>query len=59
MRGKGIGRKIITQVVHQLMIEKFSRIYLEVETTNNSAMGLYRSIGFEQHVLYDYYSSVV
>ena len=57
-RGKGIGRKILTTIVSQLKREGYSQIYLEVESTNAAAMGLYQSIGFKQKACFDYYVSV-
>ncbi|GGC80832.1 GNAT family N-acetyltransferase [Enterococcus wangshanyuanii] len=57
-RGKGIGRKMLTTIVSQLVREGYSQIYLEVESTNAAAMGLYQSIGFKQKACFDYYLSM-
>ncbi|MEI5992608.1 GNAT family N-acetyltransferase [Candidatus Enterococcus mansonii] len=54
-RGQGIGRKILNQVLQQLVEKNATSIYLEVESTNTPAYKLYESIGFEKKTLFDYY----
>ncbi|WP_086313187.1 hypothetical protein A5821_000732 [Enterococcus sp. 7F3_DIV0205] len=54
-RGQGIGRKIICQLVQQLIDKQATKIYLEVDSTNEAARHLYHSIGFEEQTLFDYY----
>lgn len=55
-RGQGIGRKILSQIIQQLLENQAQKIYLEVEATNDNARHLYRSIGFDEQTLFDYYS---
>ena len=55
-RGQGIGEALVRALVEELMSRGVRRIYLEVETTNAGAMGLYQRLGFEQiGTLADYY----
>lgn len=54
-RGQGIGRKIMSQLIQQLLEKGAETVYLEVESTNDAAVHLYRSIGFEEQTLFDYY----
>lgn len=54
-RGQGIGRKILSQVIEQLLEKQATEIYLEVESTNAAAFHLYQTIGFEAKNLFDYY----
>lgn len=54
-RGQGIGRKILSQVIEQLLEKQAKEIYLEVESTNAAALHLYQAIGFEEKSLFDYY----
>lgn len=54
-RGQGLGRKVISQLIQQLREKQVKKIYLEVESTNEVACHLYRSIGFEKQTLFDYY----
>ncbi|MEI5992258.1 hypothetical protein A5881_003814 [Enterococcus termitis] len=54
-RGQGIGRKIMSQLIQQLLERGAETVYLEVESTNDAAVHLYRSIGFEEQTLFDYY----
>lgn len=54
-RGRGYGRQFLTAVLAQLRGEPHQRITLEVETENAPAVGLYRSLGFEEATTYGYY----
>lgn len=54
-RGQGIGRKVINQVIQQLLERQAQTIYLEVESTNDTALHLYRSVGFKEQTIFDYY----
>lgn len=54
-RGQGIGRKVISCLIQQLVEKQPEKIYLEVESRNEIAFNLYRSIGFEEQRLFDYY----
>lgn len=57
-RGQGLGRKILTQILQQLMKEQAQEIYLEVESTNAAAYHLYQSLGFVKKTAFDYYMFV-
>ena len=54
-QGKGIGRNVLRQVVKQ-QHESGNSIYLDVETKNAQALGLYEEIGFEIVHAQDYYT---
>jgi len=54
-RGRGIGRQVLSGIARQLVFEGVSRVGLEVSTMNDSALGLYRSCGFEVTGTEDYY----
>src|SRR4051812_4200565 len=54
-RGRGIGRQILSQLLRIMESEGYKRFALEVETTNESAGGLYHSFGFKTTTTYGYY----
>jgi len=54
-RGRGIGRQVLSGIARQLVSEGVSRVGLEVSVSNDSALGLYRSCGFEVTGTEDYY----
>lgn len=54
-RGKGYGRGILCSALNILKKENVNNIYLEVETENKNALGLYESCGFEEISVMDYY----
>jgi ribosomal protein S18 acetylase RimI-like enzyme len=54
-RGRGYGKEILARAIEDVVAERPQPIYLEVETNNDPAFGLYRSFGFEVMVTYDYY----
>ncbi len=51
-RGKGLGRALITTLLHWALQQGIACAFLQVDVTNSAALGLYKSLGFE--VLYDY-----
>ncbi|KAB7672650.1 GNAT family N-acetyltransferase [Bacillus sp. B1-b2] len=55
LRGKGIGRKVLTKVV-KMEHQKGLPIFLEVEAKNAQALTLYESCGFKSYHSQDYYS---
>ncbi len=55
LRGRGYGRQILGMVINQALLSR-TRIVLEVETDNLSALGLYQSCGFRETTAYDYYA---
>jgi ribosomal protein S18 acetylase RimI-like enzyme len=54
-RGRGYGRQILTHVIADIAASRPQPLFLEVETDNTPALGLYRSAGFEIVRTYDYY----
>ena len=54
MRGKGIGRSALSQVV-RMEKEKGLSIFLDVEAKNDRALSLYESCGFKSYQSQDYY----
>jgi ribosomal-protein-alanine N-acetyltransferase len=46
-RGRGIGRLLMEEVLRRLYRERIASCFLEVDGENESAVGLYRSLGFE------------
>jgi ribosomal protein S18 acetylase RimI-like enzyme len=55
LRGRGYGREILARTIADIVAARPQPIYLEVETDNAPAFGLYQSFGFEMLVTYDYY----
>ena len=51
-RGKGLGRAMLTTLLHWAKAECATQAFLQVDVTNIAALALYRSLGFA--VLYDY-----
>lgn len=54
-RGRGIGRQVLSGLAGELLTEGVKRVGLEVSSTNDSALGLYLSCGFEVTGTEDYY----
>jgi ribosomal protein S18 acetylase RimI-like enzyme len=55
-RGRGFGRQMLARVVGDLLSTGYDRISLEVATSNDRALELYRTNGFEVVVTLDYYN---
>lgn len=53
-QGKGIGRKVLQKVIKDQISDGFS-VHLEVETKNDHALGLYKTVGFKVVHSQDYY----
>ncbi|WP_254777108.1 N-acetyltransferase [Paenibacillus sp. yr247] len=53
-QGKRRGRKVLRRVIQEQGSTGYS-IYLEVETKNDHALGLYKSVGFKVVHVQDYY----
>jgi GNAT superfamily N-acetyltransferase len=46
-RGSGLGRALVLQSLHGFRSAGLKRVYLEVTADNNSAVELYRTVGFQ------------
>ncbi|MHA1157182.1 MAG: GNAT family N-acetyltransferase [Alphaproteobacteria bacterium] len=47
-RGRGLGRLLMEEALRALYSERVKACFLEVDASNVSALGLYRSLGFQQ-----------
>ncbi|MFA9376021.1 MAG: GNAT family N-acetyltransferase [Lachnotalea sp.] len=54
-RGKGFGRGILLNAINKLRETEVKEIMLQVETENETALGLYKSCGFHETSIMDYY----
>jgi ribosomal protein S18 acetylase RimI-like enzyme len=54
-RGRGYGKEILARAIADIVAQRPQPVFLEVETENDPAFGLYRSFGFEVTTTYDYY----
>jgi len=55
-RRRGFGRQMLVLVIKQVRAASEKGIALEVETMNETAIGLYRSCGFRETTTYGYYT---
>lgn len=55
LRGRGIGREVLQRACQDQFDTGATRVDLEVEVENDSALGLYTSVGFEPVATDDYY----
>jgi ribosomal protein S18 acetylase RimI-like enzyme len=55
-QGRGIGRDVLRRVCRQLRDEGAQRVTLEVASDNDSALGLYLSVGFSSEATEDYFA---
>lgn len=58
-RGKGYGRAILQHSILQLKAAAADVVLLQVETGNETALGLYRACGFQETATMDYFSIAV
>jgi ribosomal protein S18 acetylase RimI-like enzyme len=58
-RGRGYGKEILARAIADIVAARPQPVFLEVETENDPAFGLYRSFGFEVTTTYDYYRLAV
>jgi ribosomal-protein-alanine N-acetyltransferase len=55
-QGNGLGRELLSALIHEARRRECSQVFLEVRSNNASAVTLYESVGFErQAVRTDYY----
>ena len=55
-RGQGYGRELLTWAVEKLLAQGAKKIFLQVDTVNANALGLYQSCGFVEQDVMMYYS---
>lgn len=48
LRGRGIGRQLLTHLLEQMRAAGYHQAYLETSTQMEAARSLYRSVGFEE-----------
>ena len=58
-RGKGYGREILSLMLQKLLSDQINTILLEVEVKNENALSLYKSCGFKELTVYDYYEKAL
>lgn len=56
LRGRGIGRAVLSAVCRELRERGPHEVTLEVAVDNDHALGLYTGVGFEQRATEDYYA---
>jgi ribosomal protein S18 acetylase RimI-like enzyme len=54
-RGRGYGKEILARTIADITAARPQPVFIEVETNNDPAYGLYRALGFEVTTTYDYY----
>ncbi|MDD7795152.1 GNAT family N-acetyltransferase [Clostridium sp. 'White wine YQ'] len=54
-RRKGYGRIVLSLILEKLLKNNVNSIILEVASENDKALGLYKSCGFKESTIYDYY----
>jgi ribosomal protein S18 acetylase RimI-like enzyme len=55
-QGRGYGRQMLEEVIRSIRAYSQKAIMLDVDVTNERALHLYRSCGFDIKTTYDYYS---
>lgn len=56
LRGRGIGRQVLSELASELTAKGLQRVSLEVSCNNDNALGLYLSCGFDVMGTEDYYA---
>lgn len=54
-RGRGYGRELLGLALGKLIVKKVYTVLLEVAVKNENALQLYKSCGFREVTVYDYY----
>lgn len=54
-RGKGLGRAALSETLHLIAEQGIKKAELDVVATNAKALGLYKSVGFMEESVMDYY----
>ena len=58
-QGRGIGRQVLSELAGDLSDEGVPNVHLEVSCTNDAALHLYQSCGFDVVGTEDYYAVAV
>jgi GNAT superfamily N-acetyltransferase len=58
-RSKGYGRQILIMAIEKLKEKNSNEIILQVEVKNSNALNLYKSCGFEETSIMDYYRMTI
>lgn len=58
-RRRGYGREVLSLTLQKLLSEQVKTVLLEVAVKNEKALLLYKSCGFEEITIYDYYEIVL
>lgn len=48
LRGAGLGKKLLSSVLCEMKEDGINEVFLEVRSTNQGAIALYKSVGFEE-----------
>ncbi|WP_438432765.1 GNAT family N-acetyltransferase [Gorillibacterium sp. sgz500922] len=59
LRGQGLGRAILREAIRLARTQGCTSYRLEVECENDGALGLYRSCGFRETAVQDYYNYII
>ena len=54
-RGRGYGKETLSLILSKLLSENIRTVLLEVAAENNNALSLYKSCGFKEDTVYNYY----
>ena len=54
-RGRGYGKETLSLILSKLLSENIHTVLLEVAAENNNALSLYKSYGFKEDTVYNYY----
>lgn len=55
LQGKGFGRRALSAAICDILKTEYKKLYLEVETNNAPALHLYKAMGFETAVTFNYF----
>lgn len=58
-RGRGYGREVLSLMLLKLLSRQIKTVLLEVAVKNERALSLYKSCGFKEITVYDYYEKVL
>ena len=58
-RRRGYGRAVLSSILLKLLSEQVKTVLLEVAVKNEKALLLYKSCGFKEITIYDYYKMIL